>query len=278
MTGRLESSAEIQTTHFIVCRFSSLQFYFVFIISTKANSFPWICAVFNILTRYKSLVTFSSIINYMMCRFSCCQFITDSSKWWFLFIFSTKSTQDKCKYSGCKTGNKLWGYVTLLFTKHHSKNRVGATKAKVWISWKKADTNVGTVSLWDKDMGPQCSASSSEARLKVKLSTERADYMASLDKRWALSSLTHVFVRKKKAGEGNQSVGKVYWQNLYWRWEECKAEKPISLPREAAGIVTWAADKLPCDKSEPVENTLWTPRAGEMRLAILEEGKEGGED
>jgi hypothetical protein len=33
-----------------------------------------------------------------------------------------------------------------------------------------------------------------------------------------------------------------------------------------------------CDKPEPVENTLWAPRASEMRLVISQDEKEVGKE
>lgn len=177
------------------------------------------------------------------------------SKWQFVFIFSTKSTQDICKYSGCTRGSTRELLHPLLLTKYYPKNHSRGHLIKVWIhlyTERKLAQTLGIISLWERTLGHMLSPLS-EAWRKVKPSTERTDYTASLDKCWALSSLTRVFVRKRKAGEGNQSAGKVSWQNHCRRWEECKAEKLVPSPLHLPTPPAWRG----CRNSHVSRQTSW---------------------
>ena len=127
------------------------------------------------------------------------------SKWQFVFIFSTKSIQDICKYSGCIRGSTSWGCNTLLFTKYHLKSHSRGHLTKgldTSVRWEKADTT----SRWEKDIWPQSSAPSSEAWRKAKLSTENR--LCSLLRQMLGLVRSHLCVCKEEESWGRKPVSR----------------------------------------------------------------------
>lgn len=144
------------------------------------------------------------------------------------------------------------GVMTCCFLPSTGQKNKNKNKNTAWVTaskgldastfWKKADwpQMPGHLSLWEESTWPQCSVPQGRPSGKLKFAL-RANglYSLCLHKCWALSSLTRVFVRKKKPGRETSQQRKDLGKTCPEGDRNARLRRQPPSLGEAAQTVTW---------------------------------------